>query len=107
MLGMVVATVNSNTPRAVTEAEIATILYRPSLASAKKPPRSPKRLRVPMKFVTMVADFADEMCKSPTRYVTRFIDMPITHILSESSLPKIKPAPNHPPVLDLSGGFPL
>lgn len=69
------------------DAKIATVKYRPSLASAKKPPRRPRRLRVPMKLVTMVADFADEICSSPTRYVTKFMDMPMTHILSESSVP--------------------
>lgn len=69
-------------------AEIATVRYRPSFASAKNPPKRPRRLRVPMKLVTMFADFADEMCKSPTKYVTRFIDMPITHTRSESSTPE-------------------
>ena len=39
-----------------------------------------------MKLVTMFADFADEICSTPTRYVTKFIDMPMTHILSESSV---------------------
>lgn len=66
--------------------EIVTAKYRPSLASAKKPPRRPRRLRVPMKLVTMVADFADEICNSPTKYVTKFMDIPITQILSESSV---------------------
>lgn len=47
-------------------------------------------MRVPMKLVTMVADFADEICKSPTKYVTKFMDIPMTHILSESSVPAEK-----------------
>ena len=68
------------------DAKIATVKYRPSLASAKKPPRRPRRLSVPMKLVTMVADFAEEICSSPTRYVTKFIEMPMMHILSESSV---------------------
>ena len=66
--------------------KVATAKYRPSLASAKKPPRRPRRLRVPMKLVTMVADFADGICKISTKYVTKFMDMPITHILSDSSV---------------------
>jgi hypothetical protein len=113
MLGIVVANVNKLTPcrckvrnissntiylrllglhfglkltKAVIVPKIATARYRPSLASAKKPPRRPRRLRVPMKLVTMVADFADEICKTPTKYVTKFMDMPITHILSDSSV---------------------
>lgn len=69
------------------EAKIETVRYLPSFASARKPPSRPRRLRVPMKLVTTVADLAEEMCKSPTKYVTRFIDIPITHILSESSVP--------------------
>ena len=76
----------SKLTKAVIIAKIATVKYRPSLASAKKPPKRPRRLRVPMKLVTMFADFADEICNTPTRYVTKFIDMPMTHILSESSV---------------------
>lgn len=72
---------------AVMEAKVATVRYLPSLASAKKPPRSPRRLRAPRKLVTIVADLAEVRCNSPTRYVTKFIDIPITHILSESSVP--------------------
>lgn len=78
---------NQTPTKAVTDAKIATVKYRPSFASAKKPPSRPRRFSVPMKLVTMVADFADDKCKSPTKYVTKFIDMPIAHILSESSVP--------------------
>lgn len=52
-------------------------------------------MRVPMKFVTIFADFADERCKIPTKYVTKFMDMPITHILSDSSVPGIKRRTKH------------
>ena len=58
---------NEKLTMAVMVAEIATVRYLPSLASAKNPPRRPRRLRVPMKLVTIVADFADGMCKSPTK----------------------------------------
>ena len=67
------------------DAEITTVKCRPSLASAKKPLRRSSKLKAPTKLVTIVADFAVEICNSPTKYVTKFIDMPITHILSESS----------------------
>lgn len=80
---------------------------RPILASAMNPPKRARRLRVPMKFETIFADFEEERCKDPWRYVTKFIDIPITQILSESSVPKISPAATHPPVLDMSAGFPL
>lgn len=40
-------------------AEMATVMYLPSFASAKKPPRRPSKLRVPIKLVTMVAEFAE------------------------------------------------
>lgn len=72
------------------DANIATVKYRPSLASATNPPNNPRRLRVPMKLVTIVADFDDERCRSPTKYVTKFIEIPITHTLSANSVPTIK-----------------
>lgn len=43
-----------------------------------------------MKLVTMFADFADGRFNLPTKYVTKFIDIPITHILSDSSVPTFK-----------------
>ena len=61
--------------------------YRPNLASAKNPPKRASILSDPMKFVTMFADSDDERCNCPRRYVTKFIDTPITQILSESSIP--------------------
>ncbi|XP_057755634.1 uncharacterized protein LOC130974801 [Arachis stenosperma] len=50
--------------------------------SAKKPPRWPRRLRVPIKLVNNVADLADGRFKIPTKNVTKFIDIPITHSFS-------------------------
>ena len=52
---------------AATDAKIATVRYRPSLASATNPPNKPNRFRVPMKLVTMVADFDDERCMYPIK----------------------------------------
>lgn len=75
---------------AVMVENIATVKYRPSFASAKKPARSARRLRLPMKLVTIVADFAVGICRSPTKYVTKFIEIPTTQILSASSEPKDK-----------------
>lgn len=66
---------------------MATVRKRPSLASAMKPASRARRLSVPMKFVTMFADLEVEIWRSPTKYVTKFIDMPITHTLSDSSDP--------------------
>jgi hypothetical protein len=40
-------------------AEMATVTYLPSFASAKNPPRRPSKLRVPIKLVTMVAELAE------------------------------------------------
>lgn len=75
---------------AAMDAKIATVKYRPSLASATNPPNKPKRLRVPMKLVTIVADFDDVRCRYPTKYVTKFIEIPITHTLSANSVPAVK-----------------
>lgn len=68
-------------------ADMATVKYLPSFASARKPPRRPSKLRVPIKLVTMVAELAEWRCKSPTKYVTKFMEIPMTHILSASSVP--------------------
>jgi hypothetical protein len=57
------------------------------LASATKPPRKARRLSVPMKLVTMLADWALERCRAPTRYVTMFVETPITPTRSASSVP--------------------
>lgn len=73
--------------KAAMEPEIATVRYLPSFASATKPPSNPRRFKVPRKLVTIVADFADDRFKSPTKYVTKFILIPIRHILSDSSVP--------------------
>jgi len=87
-------------------AEMAMVRKRPSLASARKPPTRASRLSVPMKLVTTLADRELERWRSPTRYVTRFMEMPITHTRSASSVPRISPAASHPPVRDLSAGLP-
>lgn len=60
---------------------------RPNLASAKNPPKRASKLRDPMQFVTIFADSDDEKCISPCRYVTKFMDIPIIHILCDSSVP--------------------
>ncbi|GAB2284045.1 hypothetical protein Dimus_018525, partial [Dionaea muscipula] len=41
-------------------AKITNVRYRPNLASAKKPPRRPRRFGVPKKLVTIFADFDAE-----------------------------------------------
>lgn len=48
-------------------ADITTVKYLPSFASAKKPPRRPRRLRVPITLVTMVAELAEGRCKVPIK----------------------------------------
>jgi len=42
-------------------------------ASDKKPPRRARRKAVPMKFVTLLADFEGDMCMYCLRYSTKLL----------------------------------
>lgn len=86
---------------------MAIVKYLPKKASARNPPKRDRMKEVPRKFVTIFADCALGRCMVFTKYVTKFTAMPKVANLSHSSIPSMKAAGSHPPVLVLSAGLPL
>ena len=65
------------------------LLKRPRKESARNPPSKQRRKEVPIKSVTMLAEFELGRCIVSIRYVTKFTAIPIVDSLSTTSIPAI------------------